>query len=194
MINRQFLSDHMNYIHIVENVIPHFNKMKSNAAKIADALSSYDILRIYNVFSFVRNVTPEQIDSFARKKYPSKYKFIKLKTGNERMVKLLVSYYSALLTFRDESEDPQVKSQASDAIKHTDEAIDVFKKFSKGNIVSVIGVAQVIGHLVKASVFAVPFLKISGKTFMPACIMLLSLAVMINMFMTAKKEHKKVID
>ena len=55
-------------------------------------------------------------------------------------------------------------------------------------------VAHVIGHLVKSSVFATPFLKTSGKTFMPACIMLLSLAALINIFMTAKKEFKKVID
>lgn len=194
MSRKQFLTEHMDYIYLAENVIPYFNKLKANAAKIGKVLATFNIIRIHDVFNTVNDVPPKQISAFAKKKYGKYYRKIQIRKGNDEVRELLLSYYSALVTLKDETTDPKVREQISDAIEHTDSAGDEFHKYSKGKTISVIGIAHIIGHLLKGSVFVSPFLRSSGNTFMPACIMILSLAGLINLFMTAKKEHKKVID
>ena len=194
MVRRSFLKEHMNHIYLAENIIPHFSRMKSNVNKIGDALASFNIIRIHNVFNFVNDVSIDDIDKFAQKKYSKYYRKIKIKKGNDKVRKLLVSYYSALLTIKDSVTDPDVRQQALDAIEHVDDAGDELIKASRGNKISIIGVAHIIEHLLKGSVFSVSFLKSGGQTFMAACVMLLSLAATVNLFMSAKKEFKKVID
>lgn len=194
MIQRPFLKEHMNHIYLSENIIPYFSKIKSNSTKIEDVLSSYNIIRIYNVFNFVNDISIDELNTFSQHKFNKYYNKIKIKKGNEKIQKLVRSYYSALLTLKELSKDDKINEKISEAIERADKAIDELNKSSQGNKITIISIAHIIEHLLKGSVFTTTFLKSGGQTFTASCVMLISLAIIINLFMTAKQEHKKVIE
>ena len=199
MTHVALLEEHLKGVHLTENVIMYFSKIKANTAKIGDALGSANIIKIYNVFDFVKVMTPSEVNSFAKKTFKSRYIKSemniknKLKKGPKGIIDLFTVFHTAVSTVKEISKEPEIQTKATEALEHLDMAMNEFKRRLKPDGLSIIGLAHVIQHILGGSTFAVPLLKAIGLLFMSGCCIVLSLAFLVRMFMEAKKGNIKVI-
>jgi len=200
MLQKDILNEQLNSIYIIEAVNNDLNKIKTNAKKIGTSFKSSNILRIYKSTEFLKNMSDEELDIYAQKKFRVEYQKSKklintrIKKSSTRIKNLLIVFFGGLIAIKKNAKDPDVQFEVDKAIKRTKKSLKTINLHTKKNGLSTLGAALVIQQLVLSVLFITGTLLVNGQFAIFGACVVASLSLLIMAFVDAKKTKSKVID
>lgn len=196
MTRHDMLNEHLNVIHIIEQL--NFSKLKSKSKEMTAAALSGDILQFNRIMDTMPDFSLDQLKSLARKKFGADYKKnekyvdIKMKKTPDKIKDAMTVVRTSLMRIKSESKDPDIQTKVNEKVEELDELLKkVALKVSAGGV-TFIALAWIIQFLFGMGPSIIPQLAIGGSVFLLVALIIYIIAFFVKIFIKAKKEGKKV--
>jgi hypothetical protein len=192
------LDEHLNVIHIVENLdIP---KLKSKASALGDAASTGNVLKFKRIYDTLPTIDMVDLNGVARKKFPSEFKQsekdinTKLKNAPPLVKDSLILAQASLRKLNNDSKDPEVQSKIQGSLETMD---FIIKKLRQTNLagkgISLIIFAAIVSFFIGMAWYIAPLLAAAGLAAIAAAIILFITGEIVSAFVEAKKRGEREI-
>jgi hypothetical protein len=198
MTRTEMLDEHLNVIHIMEELdLP---KLKSKSKALGDAAATGNILKFKRIYDTMPEINIGDLKGVARKKFPAEFKesekYINTQLKNAPLLvkDSLILSRASLRKLHAESKDPTIREKIQGSLETMDVII---KKLRQANLsdkgITLIIFAVIVSWFIGMSWYLAPILAVAGLASIAAAIILFIAGNVVSVFVEAKKKGEREV-